>query len=140
MSHESFSAHHDQVKSSSDRAFGWVVAMALLTAAVWPFLHGGPVRTWALVAGICMGLIAVVAPRTLAPLNRRWTQLGRLLNRLVSPFVIGCIFFIVMAPAGLLLRLLGKDLLRLRLDPPAESYWISREPPGPDPSSLPQQF
>lgn len=140
MSHESFQAHHDKVKTSSDRSFGIVIAVAFMVVALWPLFHGGPVRIWAVAVAAGLGGSAVVFPRILAPFNRLWTKLGLLLHKLVSPVILGLIFLIAVMPMGLMLRLFGKDLLRLRFDPSAGSYWIPRDPPGPKPDSLPLQF
>jgi hypothetical protein len=72
--------------------------------------------------------------------NRLWLGFGMLLHRVTSPVALGIIFYVVVMPTGLLMRAFGKDILRLRHDPAAESYWIKREPPGPKPDSMPHQF
>ena len=78
--------------------------------------------------------------KALAPLNKWWTKLGVLLYRIVSPVVLGLLFYLTVTPIALLLRLLGKDPLRLRRDPDGASYWIDRTPPGPAPESMKNQF
>ena len=83
---------------------------------------------------------ALVWPGVLAPLNRLWTRFGLLLHRLVSPLVLGVMFFLVITPMGLVMRALGKDPLRLQRDRAARTYWIDRQPPGPAPDSLNNQF
>jgi len=85
-------------------------------------------------------LLAVLVPRVLAPANRLWTKFGLLLHHIVSPLALGVLFFLVVTPTGLLMRLFGKDPLRLRFDPAADSYWIKRDPPGPAADSLKNQF
>jgi hypothetical protein len=79
-------------------------------------------------------------PRSLAPLNRAWFRLGLVLNRIVSPIVMGGLFFCALVPIGWYLRKSGKDLLSLKLDRNATTYWIERNPPGPAPNSLTKQF
>ena len=79
-------------------------------------------------------------PALLAPLNRLWTRFGALLHRVVSPIVLGFMFFVVITPMGLVRRMLVKDPLRLRFDRQAGSYWVPRQPPGPPPQSLTNQF
>ena len=79
-------------------------------------------------------------PRVLAPLNRLWTRFGILLAKIVNPVVMAGVFFIAVTPIGLLMRLAGKDLLRLRYDSTAETYWIMRTPPGPPPDTMKNQF
>ena len=76
----------------------------------------------------------------LSALNRQWTKLGHLLGRVVRPLALGIVFYGVMTPLGSLMRLAGKDPLRLKRDSSAASYWIPREPPGPPPDSMSNQF
>lgn len=79
-------------------------------------------------------------PKLLGPLNRAWTKLGLLMFMVISPVVLGFLFYLCIMPTGITLRLLGKDLLSLKLNPKAKSYWIARAPPGPKPDSLANQF
>ncbi|HQR50033.1 MAG TPA: SxtJ family membrane protein, partial [Methylophilaceae bacterium] len=95
---------------------------------------------WALELSGGFLLLALVIPRVLAPANRAWTKFGLLLHDIVSPIALGILFFVVVTPTGLLMRLLGKDPLRLRFERSAKSYWIVRTPPGPDAESLKNQF
>ena len=137
--HEDFD-RRAEIKGSSDRAFGLVFAAAFALIGAWPMLDGVAPRWWALViAGAC-GVLAVAAPGILAPANRLWLRLGLFLSRIVNPLVTGLVFYLAVTPTGILMRLLGKDPLRLRIDPDAESYWIKRRPPGPAPDSMSRQF
>jgi len=95
---------------------------------------------WSIAAAAAFALLALAVPRALAPLNRAWTAFGDLLHRIVSPVALGILYYGVVTPTGLLMRLAGKDPLRLRFDPAARSYWIERRPPGPPPESLKDQF
>jgi hypothetical protein len=79
-------------------------------------------------------------PAPLRPLNRLWFRIGLLLHRIVTPVVMGLVFFCSVVPIGLLMRALGKDLLRLRREADAQSYWIEREPPGPARGTMKKQF
>ena len=127
-------------KGSSDRNFGFVFAGVFLLIAIGPALFGHPLRAWSLVVAAGFGAVAVVAPALLGPLNRAWTRLGLLLHKIVSPVVLGIMFFLVITPMGIVMRLLGKDPLRLRIDPDASTYWIERTPPGPPADSFVDQF
>jgi hypothetical protein len=139
MGHESFD--RDQVvRGSSDRSFGFVFAVVFLVIALFPLMFGGGVRLWSLGVAVVFAVVALAAPRILAPLNRLWLRFGLLLHRIVSPIVLGIMFFLVITPIGLLMRALGKDPLRLRFDRGASTYWIPREPPGPPPDSFTDQF
>ena len=137
--HETLEAR-SEVAQGSERGFGVVFAVVFSIIAFWPLLSGSGVRTWSLVIAAGFLAAAFVAPRLLAPLNRLWFRFGMLLGHIVSPVVMAIIFYLTVLPTGLVMRLLGKDLLRLRFDPEAESYWIHRDPPGPAPDSLKQQF
>jgi hypothetical protein len=139
MAHEDLS-REQLVKSSSDRAFGSVFSVVFLLVALWPLLHRNPIRWWSL--GICVGIlvIAIARPVLLALPNRLWTRLGVLLGHIVSPIALGLLFYAVLMPIGLLMRWAGKDPLRLRADPAAQSYWVPRTPPGPPPNSIENQF
>ncbi len=137
--HEDFS-RTDDVAGGSDRAFGLVFAVVFAVIALYPLLAGNPPRLWSLVIAAAFAAVALLRAGLLAPLNRLWTRFGLLLHRIVSPLVLGFMYFAVLTPTGLLLRLFGKDLLALKHDPAAQSYWILRTPPGPAPDSLKQQF
>ena len=127
-------------RGSSDRQFGLVFAAVFALLGLRPLWHGGPAGTSALVvAGLCV-LIATIRPAFLHPLNQAWTKLGQLLGRIVNPVVTALLFFLVFTPAGLLMRLLGKDPLRLRPERGASTYWIARQPPGPQPETMSKQF
>lgn len=124
----------------SERAFAVVFTVVFVVVGLWPLVSGGPVRTWALLIAGAFLLAGFTAPGILAPLNRLWFRFGMALGRIVSPIVMAILFFGTVMPTGLLMRLFRKDLLRLRFDPAAESYWIRRDPPGPSADSLKQQF
>jgi hypothetical protein len=133
-------AQHGEVKRSSDRTFGLVFAAFFTLISLLPLLHRGQVRWWGLVVAVAFLIVALTVPMILAPLNHLWFLLGRLLHRIVNPIMMGVLFFVVVTPAAVLLRLARKDLLRLKRDPTATSYWVHRTPPGPDPQSLKNMF
>ena len=137
--HEDFSRTH-HVKASSNRAFGWVFTAVFLVIGVWPLVHGQPPRWWSLIVAAVFLVVTVGAPALLAPLNKLWLRFGLLLNRVISPVVLGFMFYVVVTPMGALMRWLGKDSMRLNRDDKDGSYWIRRDPPGPKPDSMPHQF
>ena len=125
---------------SSERSFGAVFVALFVVIGLFPLLGGGPPRGWALaLAGVVLA-VTLVKAEALAPFNTVWFRLGLLLHRLVSPVILAVIYFAVVTPTGLIMRALGKDPLRLRADPTAASYWLHREPPGPGPESMQNQF
>lgn len=138
--HEHTPRHTSQIQSSSDRSFGFVFAAVFLIIGLYPLLHAAGIRTWAVAVSGVFLLLASFLPQVLAPANRLWTKFGLLLHHIVSPIALGILFFLVVTPTGLLMRLFGKDPLRLRFDPAADSYWIKRDPPGPAAESLKNQF
>jgi hypothetical protein len=97
-------------------------------------------RQWSLIAAGVFAGLALLIPAVLAPANRVWMKFGELLHHIVSPVALGVVFYVAVLPTGLILRLLGKDPLRLRFDPSATSYWIKRDPSGPAAESLNNQF
>jgi polyferredoxin len=139
MAHEDLS-RDQHIEGSSDRTFGLVFAGVLFVIAGWPLFHGVTPRWWAFVVSALFAGIALLKPTLLAWLNRLWIKLGMLLGKVVSPIALGVVFYGVLTPVGAMMRLTGKDPLRLKLDPRAESYWIPREPPGPPPDSMTNQF
>jgi hypothetical protein len=139
QTHEDFS-REQQVKGSSNRAFGWVFVVVFLIIALWPLVSGGALRWWSLIVSGLVALATVAAPALLTIPNRLWQRFGMLLHRIVSPVVLAVMFYLVVTPMGLLMRVFAKDNLRLNRDAAAGSYWIKREPPGPQPDSMSNQF
>jgi len=137
--HEDFS-RAEQPEGSSDRTFGLVFAVFFLAVCLWPLHRGSVPRWWALAfSGVCL-LVALTRPALLHPANALWTGLAVLLNKVVSPVVTGLMFYLVFTPVGFLIRLSGKDPLRLKFESNVKSYWIERQPPGPPPDTMTQQF
>jgi predicted membrane metal-binding protein len=137
--HENF-ARDEKIKGSSDRGFGLVFAVVFALVAVWPYLHGNPVRWWSLIVAAAFLIAALARPRTLAPLNRVWTRFGLLLHKITNPVIMGLVFYGAVTPTAWAVRAMGKDPLRRKIDRAAASYWILREPPGPTPQSIKHQF
>lgn len=138
-SHENLDRQHE-VKGSSDRFFGLTFFVFFLFIALWPLLWGRPLRSAALGISLVFLAISFIRPILLAPFNKLWLKFGALLHSITSPIILGVMFYLVITPVGLLMRLTGKDFLRLKFDPDTASYWIRREPPGPEKNSLHRQF
>lgn len=129
-----------EVRLGSERSFGLVFAAVFAIVGLLPLIAAHSPFYWALGVAAVFLVAAFTAPRLLAPLNRLWFRFGLLLHAIISPIVMGLLFYLVVFPTGVLMRLTGKDLLRLKFDPKAESYWIRREPPGPARGSFDNQF
>jgi hypothetical protein len=117
-----------------------VFAIVFLAIAAWPLLQGSVPRWWAAGISAAFALLAALKPALLAGLNRWWIKLGILLGKVVSPIALGLLFYGVLVPIGVMMRIAGKDPLRLKRDAAMTSYWVRREPPGPPPDSMTNQF
>ena len=139
MAHENLQRDRE-VEGSSDRSFGLVFAVVFAAIACWPLLDREAPRWWAVAVAVVLALVAVLKPALLSAPNRWWLKLGIVLGNIVGPIALGILFYGIFAPLGFVMRLTGKDPLRTRLDPGADSYWVPRKPPGPPPDSLTNQF
>ena len=130
----------ENVQPGSDRTFGFVFVVVFLAVGLWPLIHGDHPLWWLLGGALVLAVISIAAPAILHPLNILWTRFGLLVNRIISPVILGLLFFLVITPTGLMFRLLGKDPLRLKWEPSLKTYWLERTPPGPDPKTMSNQF
>jgi predicted membrane metal-binding protein len=137
--HESFVRKED-VKISSERSFGIVFFVVFAIIGAWPLIRGADPRWWSLGMAAAFLAAAFVFPKALRPLNLLWAKVGLLLHRITNPLIIGLVFFLAVTPTALVMKALGKDPLRRRIDPNAKSYWIERAPPGPAPDTMHNQF
>jgi hypothetical protein len=139
QTHEQYSRSGTEAPGS-ERAFGLVMAGAFAILAALNLWHRGAHWPWltALAAGFL--LLAWFRPATLKPLNRLWFRFGLLLHRIISPVILALLFFSTFLPVGLVMRAFGKDFLRLRREPGSDSYWIKRQPAGPAPETMKDQF
>jgi hypothetical protein len=137
--HENFS-RQDTIAPGSERSFGLVIAAALVLLSLLNWWHDG--RVWPWMGSIAAVLLAAafIYPAVLKPLNFIWFKFGLLLHAVVNPIVMAILFYVAVLPTGLLMRAMGKDILRLKREPESESYWILRRPPGPAPESMKDQF
>jgi hypothetical protein len=137
--HENLSRRH-AVRSASPRAFGIMVAAVLMLVALQPLLSRGAPR-WVLLGFAAAALVvALVAAPVYAIPNRAWMWLGGQLARVTSPVALIILFYGVFTPIGWLMRVAGRDPLRLARDSETRTYWIDRSPPGPDGASLKNTF
>ena len=126
----------DDVKISSNRSFGIVFFIVFLLIALYPLIDKGEVRLWSLVISIIFLILGLLKSKILTPLNKLWFKFGIILGKIVSPLVMGIIFFLVVTPVGIFMRLLRKDLLNLKFNK-NNSYWIEKTGPK---SKMKNQF
>ncbi len=137
--HHEFRAH-EEVKTASNRSFGLVFGGAFAVLAFWSWYKGGHLWPVHIAVSAVFTLLALIYPAILEWPNKIWTKLGLLLSRIVNPIVMGLIFYLVFTPVAVIRRMRGHDPLRLKFARSATSYWIARDPPGPAPDSMKEQF
>jgi hypothetical protein len=136
--HETF-VREEGSAPGSDRTFGLVMAGALALVALLNGWHHGRMWPWEAALAALFLLAALFRPALLHPLNRLWMKLGLLLHKIVNPIVMGLLFYGTIWPTGAIMRMRGRDLLRLKREPASDTYWIAR-PPGPLPETMRDQF
>ena len=137
--HENLKRAH-AIKTGSNQAFGLVFTVVFLILALLPLISGSAPIWWLVAVAALFLLAALLAPALLTPLNKAWQKFGLALHAIVNPLVMGILFYLAATPTGLLVRALGKVPLHLKFNSDADSYWIERDPPGPEPGSMNRQF
>ena len=125
-----------KIKLPSNKSFGAVFFIVFLLIALYPLINHGDIRIWSLVVSLIFLILGLLNSKILNPLNRVWFKFGILLGKIVSPLVMGIIFFFVVTPIGFIMRLLKKDLLNLKFKD-HKSYWIEKNEPK---SKMKNQF
>tara|TARA_Y100000591_G_scaffold287949_1_gene271877 strand:- start:292 stop:678 length:387 start_codon:yes stop_codon:yes gene_type:complete len=126
----------DQKNKSSNKSFGIVFFFVFLLISIYPLINGDSLRIWSLIISLIFLILGIINSKILTPLNKIWFQFGILLGKIVSPIIMGFIFFFVVTPIGFIMRLLRKDLLNLKFNN-NESYWIENNGPK---SKMKNQF
>ena len=126
----------NDVKIGSNRSFGIVFFVVFLLVALYPLIHAEEIRLWSLIISIIFLILGLLNSKILGPLNKIWFKFGILLGKIVSPLIMGIIFFLVVTPIGFIMRLLGKDVLNLKYNK-NKSYWIEKNGPK---SKMKNQF
>ena len=128
--------NQDDIKIGSNRSFGIVFFIVFLVISLYPLLHGENIRVWSLIISIIFLVLGLLNSKLLNPLNKIWFKFGLLLGKIISPIVMGIIFFLVVTPIALFMRLLKKDLLNLKFNK-KNTYWIEKSGPK---SKMKNQF
>ena len=126
----------DDVKIGSNRSFGIVFFIVFLLISLYPIINDENIRYWSLIVSLIFLILGFLNSKILTPLNKIWFKFGIFLGRIISPFIMGIIFFFVVTPTGLLMRIFKKDLLNLKFNN-GKSYWIEKTEPK---SKMKNQF
>ena len=126
----------DDIKISSNRSFGIVFFVVFLLIAFYPLTYGGEIRIWSVITSLIFLVSGLLNSKFLTPLNKLWFRFGIFLGKIISPVIMGIIFFLVVTPIGLFMKILGNDLLKLKYNN-NKSYWIEKKGPK---SKMKNQF
>jgi len=126
----------DDVKISSNRSFGIVFFVVFLFIALYPLSYSGQVIKWSLVISLIFLLLGLINSKILTPVNKIWFKFGIFLGNIISPIIMAIVFFLIVTPIGLIMRVLRKDLLNLKFNT-KKSYWIEKKGPK---SKMKNQF
>ena len=126
----------DEINKSSNRSFGIVFFVVFLLVSLYPLINGDSIRYWALLISSIFLILGLLNSNLLTSLNKIWFKFGNLLGKIISPIVLGVIFYFIVTPIGILMRILKKDLLNLKFNN-NKSYWIEKTGPK---SKMKNQF
>ena len=110
----------------NNRSFGILFFIVFLLIAIWPLINSESIRIWSIIISTLFLILGITNSKILTPLKRGWIKLGEILGKVVAPIIMGFIYFIIITPIGILMRLFGKDLLNIKFNK-NKSYWIKRE-------------
>jgi hypothetical protein len=113
------------MKKSSEKSFGIIFAFLFFLYGIWPLLSATEIRVWSVIAAVVFLALAFLQPKLLKPLNHYWIKLGEILGKIIAPLVMALVFFAILTPTSFLVRILGKDLLRLKFSK-KKTYWLKR--------------
>ena len=117
--------HKSKIKISSNRNFGLVFFIVFFIVGLWPLTHGEPIRIWSIVICTFFLILGLMNSKLLTPLNKLWFRFGIILGSIIAPIVMGVVFFLVVTPIGLAMRITGKDLLNKKFDKKKKTYWVN---------------
>ena len=112
-------------KNENNKSFGILFFIVFFIIAIWPILNSETIRIWAAVMSVVFLILGIINSNILTPLKKGWIKLGEILGKVISPIVMGFIYFIIITPIGILMRLIGKDLLNTKFNKD-KSYWVQR--------------
>ena len=113
-------------KIATNRSFGIVFFIVFLLIAIWPILSESSIRVWSLIISLIFLLLGLINSKLLTPLKNVWIKLGEFLGKIIAPIIMGIIYFFIVTPIGLIMRIIGKDLINIKYSK-EKSYWINRK-------------
>ena len=119
----------NKIKIGSNRNFGLVFFFVFLVISLWPLMHDGSIRIWSIIIALIFLILGLTNSNLLTPLNKLWFKFGIALGAVIAPIVMSIIFFLAITPIGLLMKILGKDLLNKKINKKKNTYWIKRDVP-----------
>ena len=128
------------IETPSNRSFGWLFTAVFTLVGVYSLWRGSTAYPWMFGLASVTAAVTMIRPQWLASLNRAWMKFGELLHHVISPLVLGVIFYGVFTPVRLVMHLAGRDIMKRRFEPAAPTYWVERDPPGPAEDSFKDQF
>ena len=118
--------NYKDIKVGSNRSFGIVFFVVFLLIGLWPILKGNELRIWAIVISLIFLILGILNSKILTPFNKVWFRFGIFLGNFISPIIMGIVFFLVVTPTGLIMKLFRKDLINLRKNN-SSTYWIEKK-------------
>ena len=113
-------------KNKNNKSFGILLFLVFFLIAIWPLTNEGQIRIWAIASSVIFLILVIFNSKILNPFKLIWIKFGEILGKIIAPLVMAFIYFLIITPIGLLMRLIGKDLLKIKLQN-SQSYWIKRE-------------
>ena len=114
-------------KNTQNRSFGLLFFIVFLAFALWLLIKKGEINLYLISIALIFLILGLLNSKILTPLNKSWIKFGELLGRIIAPIVMGIVYFIILTPISLLVRLLGKDLIGMKFDKNLKTYWIKRK-------------
>ena len=114
------------MRKSSNKSFGILFFIVFLIIGLWPLYHSDPIRLWSIIVAVIFLILGLLNSRILSPFNKAWMKFGELLGKIIAPIVMLTVFFVILTPLSLVVRIFKKDLLNLKFSK-EKSYWITRE-------------
>ena len=117
----------EEIKISSNKSFGIVFFVIFIVIALWPLMKGGDLKIWSIIIAIIFLFLGLINSKILTPLNKLWFRFGVLLGKIVAPIVMGIIYFALVTPIGVIMKIFKKDILNLKIDKNKKTYWLKKD-------------